>query len=127
MVLDADSSQFLALMKLANEQNVALEGPPGSGKSQTIVNAVANAILSGKKVLFAAQKNTALEVVYNRLKALGLSQFALPLMGGHDISDKFYEAVKERTELIRRTSNDDISNLRSQLRHQRERLSSIKS
>ena len=33
LVLDADSSQFIALMKLANEQNVALEGPPGSGKS----------------------------------------------------------------------------------------------
>ena len=122
LVLDADSSQFIALMKLANEQNVALEGPPGSGKSQTIVNAVANAILNGKKVLFAAQKTTALEVVYNRLKALGLSQFALPLMGGHGSSEKFYEAVKDRIELRSKTSNEDISNLRAQLRHQRERL-----
>ena len=122
LVLDADSSQFIALMKLANEQNVALEGPPGSGKSQTIVNAIANSILNGKKVLFAAQKSTALEVVYNRLKALGLSQFVLPLMGSHGSTDRFYEAVKERIELSKKASNEDLFNLRSQLRHQRERL-----
>lgn len=56
IVLDADSSQFISLLKVANNENVALEGPPGSGKSQTIVNAIANAVYSGKKVLFIAQK-----------------------------------------------------------------------
>ncbi len=92
LVLDADSSQFLALLKVANEQNVALEGPPGSGKSQTIVNAIANAIHAGKRVLFVAQKVTALEVVFSRLQALGLEHFVLPLMGGRGNTDDFYEA-----------------------------------
>ena len=59
LVMDADTSQLAALMKIAAGQNVALEGPPGSGKSQTIVNAIANTIRSGKRVLFVAQKATA--------------------------------------------------------------------
>ena len=59
LVLDADSSQFISLMKVANGENVALEGPPGSGKSQTIVNAIANCIFQGKKILFSAEKSTA--------------------------------------------------------------------
>lgn len=99
LVMDADSSQFLALMKVANGSNVALEGPPGSGKSQTIVNAIANSINKGKKVLFVAQKNTALEVVYSRLQALGLHNFVLPLMGDHSNTEDFYDAIKSRLEL----------------------------
>ena len=46
----------------------------------------------------------------------------LQLMGGHGSSEKFYEAVKDRIELRSKTSNEDISNLRAQLRHQRDRL-----
>ena len=81
LVVDADSSQFLSLMKVASGQNIALEGPPGSGKSQTIVNLIANAISQNKKVLFVAQKGTALEVVLSRMAALNLDSLVLPLMG----------------------------------------------
>ena len=99
LVLDADSSQLLALMKAADGQNMAIEGPPGSGKSQTIVNLIANAVGSGKRVLFVAQKGTALQVVLSRLKHLGLSDLVLPLMGKKADSQEFYEALKKRVDL----------------------------
>lgn len=123
IVLDADSSQFISLLKVANNENVALEGPPGSGKSQTIVNAIANAIYSGKKVIFVAQKATALEVVLSRLKSLGLDQFVLPLMSGHGSTDEFYEAVQKRLELQSTETVKDLENLQSQYEASRDRLS----
>lgn len=123
IVLDADSSQFISLLKVANNENVALEGPPGSGKSQTIVNAIANAIFSGKKVLFVAQKVTALEVVLSRLQSLGLHQFVLPLMGGHGSTDEFYEAVEERMAMQSSSSSRDLDNLKAQYESHRDKLS----
>ena len=79
LVMDADSSQFHAVVEVMNGKNLALEGPPGTGKSQTIVNIIANAIVEGKKVLFVAEKRAALEVVRSRLETLGLAEFVLPL------------------------------------------------
>lgn len=123
IVLDADSSQFISLLKVANDENVALEGPPGSGKSQTIVNAIANAIYSEKKVLFVAQKVTALEVVLSRLQSLGLHKFVLPLMGGHGSTDEFYKAVEERLATETSNSSRDLDNLKSQYESHRDKLS----
>ena len=122
LVLDADSSQFIALLKIANGENVALEGPPGSGKSQTIVNAIANAIYSGKKVLFVAQKVTALEVVYSRLQALGLDSFVLPMMGGHANNDEFYDAVKDRLDIDLLSGVRELDQYKTQLKIQRDKL-----
>jgi len=123
LVLDADSSQFLALMKVASGKNVALEGPPGSGKSQTIVNAIANAIYQGKKVLFVAQKTTALEVVFSRLQSLGLDTLILPLMGDKSSSSEFYTALSKRVELKPKgSSNPVFSNKQHQLNMQKEKI-----
>ena len=123
LVLDADSSQFIALLKVANNENVALEGPPGSGKSQTIVNAIANAIYAGKRVLFVAQKVTALEVVFSRLQAIGLEQFILPMMGGYGGSEEFYDAVAHRLNQQPSFSSREISSLKSKYEAQRDKLS----
>ena len=56
LVMDADSSQFSTIVDIAQGKNLSVEGPPGTGKSQTIVNTIAAAITSGKKVLFVAEK-----------------------------------------------------------------------
>ena len=123
LVLDADSSQFLALMKVAAGQNVALEGPPGSGKSQTIVNAIANAISSGQKVLFVAQKTTALDVVFSRLKSLGLATLILPLMGNKSNSSEFYTALSKRVDINPKgSSNQIIKNKQYQLNKQKDKI-----
>jgi len=78
-VLDADSSQLLALLAVHEGRNLVVQGPPGTGKSQTIANLLAEAIGAGKKVLFVAEKMAALEVVKRRLDALGLGAACLEL------------------------------------------------
>ena len=56
-----------------------LDGPPGTGKSQTIANMIAHNLALGRKVLFVAEKRAALEVVYGRLDNEGLGPFCLEL------------------------------------------------
>lgn len=75
----ADSSQMTAIYAAAAGQSFVLHGPPGTGKSQTITNMIANALYQGKSVLFVAEKMAALSVVQKRLEAIGLGPFCLEL------------------------------------------------
>ena len=65
--VSADSSQLEAVYEAVNEKSFILHGPPGTGKSQTITNIIANALYQGKRVLFVAEKMAALSVVQKRL------------------------------------------------------------
>lgn len=107
LVLDADSSQFSTLVDLADGQNLAVEGPPGTGKSQTIVNAIAAALADGKKVLFVAQKMAALDVVKSRLEAVGLGEFILPLQAERSTREQVIQSIRDRAEMmVERISSD---------------------
>ena len=77
LVMNADSSQHSAIVDVLNGKNVVIEGPPGTGKSQTISNLIAVLLAEGKSVLFVSEKLAALEVVHKRLDAIGLSDFCL--------------------------------------------------
>ena len=78
-VTNADSSQLRAILAVSKDHNLVIEGPPGTGKSQTITNLIAQALSQNKTVLFVAEKMAALEVVYNRLVEAGLGEFCLEL------------------------------------------------
>jgi very-short-patch-repair endonuclease len=76
---DADSSQLTAVRAASMGRTFVLEGPPGTGKSQTIANIVADAVAHGKRVLFVAEKMAALSVVRKRLNQDGLGPYCLEL------------------------------------------------
>lgn len=77
--LPMDSSQLSVLAAADNGKSFVIEGPPGTGKSQTISNLIAHLIAKGKTVLFVSEKMAALEVVYKRLEKIGLGRFCLEL------------------------------------------------
>ena len=79
LIYDADSSQHSAIADVLSGKNLTIFGPPGTGKSQTIANAIAAATMAGKRVLFVAEKLTALEVVQDRLEKAGLGPFCFNL------------------------------------------------
>ncbi len=77
--LPADASQLVAVQAAAAGKSFVLVGPPGTGKSQTIANIIARSLGEGKRVLFVAEKTAALEVVQQRLSAIGLGELCLEL------------------------------------------------
>jgi len=77
--LPADSAQMAAIATADRGKDFVIIGPPGTGKSQTISNLIAHMLGKGKKVLFVSEKTAALEVVYRRLRDIGLGQFCLQL------------------------------------------------
>lgn len=79
--IPADGSQLRAVALAAAGRTFVLEGPPGTGKSQTITNLIAHALDQGKTVLFVAEKQAALDVVKKRLENVGLADFTLDLHG----------------------------------------------
>lgn len=78
-VVDADSSQLRAVAAVARGHDIVIEGPPGTGKSQTITNLIAQALSADKSVLFVAEKMAALSVVHDRLVSAGMGEFCLEL------------------------------------------------
>src|SRR5690606_35570646 len=77
--LPADSSQLAAVIASARGHSFVLDGPPGTGKSQTIANMIAHNLALGRRVLFVAEKMAALDVVKRRLDEKGIGEFCLEL------------------------------------------------
>lgn len=99
LIYDADSSQHSALIDVLEGKSRVIEGPPGTGKSQTITNLIAAAMQSGKKVLFVAEKLAALEVVKSRLSQAGLENFVLELHSNKANKKKVLTELSKRHEM----------------------------
>ena len=103
-VLDADSSQIAAIQDVKAGRNLVVEGPPGTGKSQTIVNLIAELLAEGKSVLFVSEKMAALDVVKDRLTSVGLGKFILELHSHKTRRKKFLKELEKATNV--RSKND---------------------
>ncbi|MHB1430554.1 MAG: AAA domain-containing protein [Streptosporangiaceae bacterium] len=82
LVLDADASQSHAIAAATSGADLVIEGPPGTGKSQTIANLIATLAAQGKRVLFVAEKRAAIDAVLDRLRRAGLADLVLDLHDG---------------------------------------------
>ncbi|MDY6994908.1 MAG: DUF4011 domain-containing protein, partial [Pseudomonadota bacterium] len=96
-VLEADSSQHAVITEVLRKQaNLVVEGPPGTGKSQTITHLIAAALGQNKTVLFVAEKKAALEVVNRRLTQVGLAPFCLALHSHNMRKTEIHAELKAR-------------------------------
>lgn len=98
----ADAAQARAVAWARQGRTFVLQGPPGTGKSQTITNMIAACVSDGQRVLFVAEKQTALSVVRRRLDAVGLGTFSLNLhhegSSGAQVRDQLTAAIRARAE-----------------------------
>lgn len=90
----ADGSQLQAVVAATSGRSFVLQGPPGTGKSQTITNLIAANLMAGKKVLFVAEKQAALDVVKVRLEDIGLSKFVLDMHGIDNVNKAVRNKIK---------------------------------
>lgn len=122
LVTDADVSQHSALIDVAAGLPLAIEGPPGTGKSQTITNMIAGALNVGKKVLFIAEKQAALSVVAERLRALGFGPLLLELHSDRANKAGLIDSLRERVDARATNDRRDIDELQRSLQAQRTQL-----
>lgn len=113
LITSADASQHSALVDVMKGENLAIKGPPGTGKSQTITNIIANALAAGKSVLFLAEKMAALNVVHERLSDANLGPYCLELHSTKAKKTEVLKSIEERINL--RTGRGNGSYLASRL------------
>lgn len=98
-VYDSDSSQTLAILESQSGRTMVIEGPPGTGKSQTITNLISEAVVAGKRVLFIAEKAAALDVVFRRLKEAQLEEACLELHSNKANKKQFYGELSRTVKI----------------------------
>lgn len=112
-VVNCDSSQLEAIGYAANGKSFVLQGPPGSGKSQTITNIISTLIANGKHVLFVSEKLAALNVVYENLRRAGLDDFAIELHSNKANKKQFIDNLYKTAVLPKYDIDTKVSNLES--------------
>ncbi|WP_165978320.1 DUF3320 domain-containing protein [Actinomadura darangshiensis] len=121
LVLDADSSQRQCVAAALDGRSFIMDGPPGTGKSQTIANMIAALMHQGRSVLFVSEKAAALDVVRNRLDNVGLGAFVLALHSHHasrkEVAKTLGEALSKRPKAVQAGAEEDRQRL---LRARRE-------
>ncbi|MDW5300718.1 MAG: AAA domain-containing protein [Sedimentibacter sp.] len=72
-------SQMQAVSNALSNKISVIEGPPGTGKTQTILNIIANAIINNKTVAVVSNNNSATDNVFEKLQNSGFDFIAAPL------------------------------------------------
>jgi hypothetical protein len=121
-LLPADSSQTAASLAAAEGRDFVIVGPPGTGKSQTIANMIANCLAVGKTVLFVAEKTAALDVVYRRLREHGLGNHCIELHSNKADRKHFLGQLKAAWEHGGRPDASEWVAINERLRLRRDEL-----
>jgi very-short-patch-repair endonuclease len=101
-ILDADASQRRCIEAAKRGCSFVMNGPPGTGKSQTIANIIAEGLADGKQILFISEKIAALDVVHKRREQKGIAEFCLKLhgrdAGRREVVESLYESLTSKTK-----------------------------
>ena len=84
-----NESQLAAVERAFSAQISVIEGPPGTGKTQTILNILANILLRDKKVAVLSNNNSAVNNVYEKLEKFGLDHLVAKV-GSKDNRELFF-------------------------------------
>ncbi|HEV2210871.1 MAG TPA: AAA domain-containing protein [Verrucomicrobiae bacterium] len=95
LTLPCDDSQLRVIQLSHNGHCMQVEGPPGTGKSQTIANIISNALYHGRNVLLVCDKKAAIVQVEERLSNAGLKPAMLNL---HDEDLDKREFLRQATD-----------------------------
>lgn len=106
--ISADNSQLNAVKNANENKTFILHGPPGTGKSQTITNIIADALANNKKVLFVAAKKAALDVVHTRLENIGLGPFCLELHSNKSKKSDVLQQFERTLDVPKYQTNDSF-------------------
>lgn len=105
-VIPADPSQRSVIEECRKHGATVIDGPPGTGKSQVIVNLVAEALRRGERVAVVCEKRAAIDVVYQRLTAIGFGKALAVVHDVHEDRKAVYAHIAKRIETRERIPHD---------------------
>ncbi|MCP3065492.1 AAA domain-containing protein [Myxococcus sp. K38C18041901] len=106
LVTIADPCQARAVRLARSRRGLVIHGPPGTGKSQTIANAIGDHLARGERVLFVCDKRTALDVVKHRLDHLGLGNLCAVVHDAQRDQRDLYMGIREQLDTLAETRTD---------------------
>ncbi len=106
LVTLADPCQARAVRLARDSRGLVIHGPPGTGKSQTIANAVGDHLARGERVLLVCDKRTALDVVKHRLDHLGLGHLCAVVHDAQRDQRDLYLGIREQLDTLPETRTD---------------------
>lgn len=125
-VYDADFSQERVIWQTRTEPGLVVHGPPGTGKSQTIVNVIADALAHGRTVLMVCQKYAATRVVFEKLKQVGLDSLCLEVTDSERSRLPVFRAVRDQVDSLPpsagRTSTAQRTRIAGEIEHLEDEL-----
>ncbi len=89
-----NKSQFQAVKNALENKCSVIEGPPGTGKTQTILNIIANLLVAGKTIQVASNNNAAIENVLLKLDKYEMG-FIVAFLGNSENKKRFIEEQNE--------------------------------
>ncbi|WP_430784029.1 DUF3320 domain-containing protein [Actinoplanes sp. G11-F43] len=122
LVLDADAAQRACVAAACEGHSFVVDGPPGTGKSQTIANMIGALTYAGKTVLFVSEKASALDTAQRRLAAAGLGNYLLDLHGSRGSRRQVAAALASALEAVPLPAPGMDEAARETLRERREQL-----
>ncbi|WP_394939334.1 DUF4011 domain-containing protein [Psychromicrobium sp. YIM B11713] len=121
LVLDADAEQQLVLDAIRAGESLVVAAPPGTGQTQTAMNAIATLVYDGKNVLVVSERRAALNELAQRFAGLSLDSMLLQLSaqtGAHQLKAQLVRAIVRNEK----SAEPRLENLHSTLTTHRHQL-----
>ena len=118
LVSESDYSQEQVVWQARSGPGLVVHGPPGTGKSQTIVNVIADALAHERTVLMVCQKQAATRVVFERLRAAGLSDLCLEIHDAEQDRKSVFAAIRQQVDICQAARPQNFEQERAELAQQ---------
>jgi len=131
-IFSLNPAQKNAIQKSLHDSITVITGPPGTGKSQVVLNIIANAVYQNKTVLFASKNNKAVDVVIEKLNAI--LPYKLIVRMGHQAHRRNAKAgleqlIKQHIQKItlQEKTFSDLRRVTTQTKNIKDQISSLTS